>query len=245
MKPSIAIICPITSKGCVDHIPSQPVFQSLLPSIERIRNEVRLYFGYDHDDPLWMNEAYRKRVGGTWLELRGLTGNVTGIWNAMAFRAGPHDYYLPVNDDLRFDTDPLQAVETLDKRKGFGTVPFYDAAFPTGGIDDGPLPTFYLVGRMHFDIFGTLYPLPWTGAHQDPWIADVYRPWKASEFDLRIRCENRLHIKGPRFEYGVAEGYREAVLDGRRRVNAWLEFHPDIAPQLDAETLKSTPTLIP
>jgi hypothetical protein len=128
------------------------------------------------------------------------------------------------------------AVDVLRSRSGFGTCAFHDEAFPDW-------PTFYLVGRLHFEIFGALYPLPWPGAHQDPWIADVYRPWQASEIDDRIQVHNRIGsatypVAAPRFPYGdPPTEYRAAVLAGRRRVNDWLASHPDVAKPLTADIL--------
>lgn len=239
MTDQLTILCPITSRGCESKVVAgQPLMNALLPSMDALKIRALLILGYDDDDPLWSNRANREGINAEWHALHGLTGNITGCWNALAKAAEPFDWLLPANDDLAFQTSPLPAIDKLKARNGFGTVAFHDAAFPD-------LPTFYVVGRMHFDIFGCLYPLPWTGAHQDPWIADVYRPWRASEIDQSIQVHNRIGITAPRFEYGAPpENYRAVVMDGRRKVNGWLGEHPGVAPVLPEHVIEGAPFLI-
>lgn len=246
MKP-LAIVCPITSRGCSDQPPEQPVFHALLPSMDlfNLWEVARVYFAHDADDPLWARDDVQKMVDRpvTWLSIEGQTGKITTIWNyASALASDQHEYLLPANDDMAFLSDPTPAIDVVRDRNGFGTCAFADASFPGW-------PTFYVVGRMHFAIFGALYPLPWQGAHQDPWIADIYRPWGASEIDQRIRVHNRMGsesspVTGPRFEYGDATNYRGAVMNGRRAVNAWLQKHRGVARPLDEETLCAAPMLL-
>lgn len=210
----IGILCPITSRGCPDAIEEQPIFKALIPSMDALElwRSVTLYIGHDSDDPIWSDpkarEAVRKPVA--WIELHALKKNITACFNWLDREARVCDYLIPANDDLAFQTSPLLAVETLRARDDFGTVAFHDEAFPG-------LPTFYMVGRKHFDIFDVLYPVPWTGAHQDSWIADVYRPWNASAIDPQIKVHNHIGA-GTRFEYGPTDGYRDAVMRGRKRV---------------------------
>lgn len=220
----LTILCPITSRNCGTDRAQQPLFHALLPSIDAIGMwpSIRLVLGYDSDDEVWsIPESREIDRPIEWVELEA-GRQLTAIWNKLERVAWPWEYLLPANDDLAFQTSPLPAMETLKQRNGFGTVAFADEAFPG-------LPTFYVVGKLHVEIFGTLYPLPWGGAHQDPWIADVYRPWKASEIDDRFKVHNRIGAPGnpvgaPRFEYGPSPpGYRNAVMEGRRRVNEWLK----------------------
>lgn len=207
-----------------------------------LRERVRLVLGYDHDDPIWSEPDSRRRVGrnATWLPMIGLTGRITAIWNRLASWAHDAEFILPANDDLAFQSSPMPAVESLRRRGGFGTVSFADEAFPG-------LPTFYVASCLHFDIFNTLYPLPWQGAHQDPWIADVYRPWGASDIDERVRVHNRIGgITAPRFDYGDAPGYADEVMAGRRKANRWLAAHQGgLRPEpLTDEELQECPMLM-
>jgi hypothetical protein len=145
-------------------------------------------------------------------------------------------YILPANDDLEFLASIHPAIDALRLCGGFGVSAFDDEAFPG-------LPTFYVAHRTHFEIFGTLYPLPWRGAHQDSWIADVYRPWKASEINRAVKCRNHVGV-GSRFDYGGLDGYTEAVMRGRRRANEWCKQHDDTAHVLTDLDLESAPTII-
>lgn len=241
---TVTILCPITSRGIPSRCAAdQPLFRALLPSMDALElwGAVRLVCGYDSDDPVWSMRMARERATQPimWMGIEGLSGNITAIWNLMAtlqLTVPFYDYVIPANDDLVFETSPLPAIDKLRARQNFGIVAFHDYSFPG-------LPTFFMVGRPHFEIFGALYPLPWTGAHQDSWIHDVYKPWEASEIDPSIRCANHMGT-GPRFDYGGTAGYHEAVMIGRRTVNNWLESHPEIAPPLTTFSLESAPLVI-
>lgn len=242
----IAIICPITSKGFEHSISDQPILHALLPSMEALQlwGDCKLFLGYDSDDPMWQQSIKRSQATreAEWVPLYGLRGKITSIWNALSEYVRDYRYVIAANDDMAFQTTPLPATGVIDSQNGLGTCAFRDKAFPD-------LPTFYMVGNLHFEIFGCLYPLPWEGAHQDPWIADVYRPWKASQIDEQIQVHNRIGapdspVTEPRFEYGHATGYRDAVLRGRHKVNEYLRAHPAIAEPLPDSTLDESPMLL-
>ncbi len=218
MPERLTILCPITSRGCSPEPELQPLFDSLLPSMRAhdLFGAVELIIGFDSDDPLWSQRKVRDLVHDQvrWIELHGLDGNLTTIWNTLERMSRPWSYLLPANDDLAIETNPMLAIETIKRRNDFGLCGFVDSAFPD-------LATFYVIGQTHREIFDALYPVPWRGAHQDSWIADVYRPWSAASIDRRIKVHNH-HGTGPRFEYGEAVGYRDAVVRGRKQVNQWL-----------------------
>lgn len=216
---NVAILCPITSRGSSVTLSEQPLMRALIPSMTALElwGGARLVLGYDWNDPLWSDAEARACVGARveWVPLeKRETFDLTGIWNELAQHVGDAEYFIPANDDLAFQNNPLAAADVLNRRGNFGVVGFHDHAFPG-------LATFFMASRSHLEIFGSLYPLPWRGAHQDSWIADVYRPWGASEIDERIQCHNHIGA-ATRFEYGKAEGYRDEVMRGRNRVNDWL-----------------------
>jgi hypothetical protein len=225
----IAILCPVTSRGSSLLVGEQPLMKALIPSMAALDlfGAVRLVLGYDWDDPLWADAEARACVGARaeWMLLRRRDYfDLTAIWNELAAEIGDAEYFIPANDDLAFQTDPLVAIDTLKRRSGFGIVGFHDHAFPG-------LATFFMASRLHLEIFSSLYPLPWPGAHQDSWIADVYRPWGASEIDERIQCHNHIGA-ATRFDYGAAEGYAGEVTAGRKRINRWLVSHASHDPKL-------------
>lgn len=243
MTATLAILCPITSRNCGTDVAAQPIFCALLPSMEEhgLWEHAQLYLGYDSDDPVWQNGANRHLVpNAEWIVMHGLTGKITSIWNQLACHASRHEYLLPANDDLKFINNPLPGIDIVRNRNNFGTCGFFDHAFPDWH-------TFYIAGRLHLEIFGCLYPLPWEGAHQDPWIGDVYKPWEASPVKHGLKVHNRIGseespITKPRFDYGeVPSNYRAVVMDGRRKVNAYLQQHLGIIDPLTEDELCQAP----
>lgn len=242
MPKQLAILCPITSRNCGPEVAAQPLFHALLPSMDEhgLWEHSKLYLGYDSDDPVWQNSAARAAVTQPveWIVLHGYQRKITSIWNALYRQAAHHDYWFPANDDLTLIDNPLPGIDIVRDRNNFGTCGCYDHAFPEWH-------TFYIVGRVHFDIFGKLYPLPWEGAHQDPWIGDVYLPWKASPVKHGLKVHNRSGspdnpVTAPRFDYGaVPSNYQAVVMEGRRKVNAYLHSHPGIAGPLTEDELCS------
>jgi hypothetical protein len=242
----LAILCPVTSRNCGEDPQRQPIHNALLPSLWRhgggTSSATTLYVGYDSEDPLWSRPQNRKldvyaSLEVRWVELHALARNITAIWNALARETRGEPYLLPANDDLEFRTSfAAPAIGRLAQRSDFGTIAFHDDAFPG-------LPTFFVVHRTHLAIFGgALYPLPWTGAHQDSWIHDVYRPWRASEIHADIRCENHVGT-GSRFEYGHPVEYAAEVMRGRRLVNEWLHGSRR-APVLGDAELSACPMIV-
>lgn len=222
----ISLLVPITSRNCPKEIERQPLLTSLLPSLKALDVPFNILLGYDSDDSLWSNSKARSFVSAhcanqfvfRWYELYAVQKNITAIWNTLVLLASADgflsDYFIPANDDLRFETDPYQAVPTLSRRYNLGTIAFHDRWMPG-------FPTFFLCHVRHLSVFPVLYPVPWQGAHQDPWIHDVYFPW-GGPFDSKVIVHNRMGISNARYDYGTPTGYFEAVKAGRRRVNEHL-----------------------
>lgn len=238
----LTILCPVTSRGCSTDRAEQPILHALLPSLDahEMWGSTHLFVGYDEDDPLWSRPEVREGIRRPirWVAVKNHQRNLTAVWRQLERAARPWEYLLPANDDLQLITSPLPAMERLRARGNFGLVGFDDAAFPG-------LATFFVIHKTHLRVFGELYPLPWAGAHQDSWIADVYRPWRASEIDPRIKVHNRMGsqhspVTQPRFEYGRPDDYREHVLAGRRKLNEWLRMWPSIAPTLPDFVIEGT-----
>ncbi|CAN8070911.1 unnamed protein product [Agarophyton chilense] len=180
--------------------------------------------------------------------LYGLHGRINAIWNVLAKDAyyDGCDYFFLSNDDMVFFTkswvssarDSLNGIGSPIGHKRpcryFGIVRFKDewASWATF--------TFHVSTRMHMEIFGGIYyPVPYNSAHNDYWINYVYRHFEASKFRSEVRVRNRVDdvdyalahpkdtskIAPPRYEYDKRGDARKYIVEGRLRVQQWLDRH--------------------
>ena len=68
---------------------------------------------------------------------------------------------------------------------GFGVVAIPDETFPG-------FPTFPVVGRLHIDIFGHLYPDAFVNQDADPYVWELYRPFGARMFARGVTLKNDI-----------------------------------------------------
>lgn len=178
--------------------------------------------------------------------LYGLHGRINAIWNILAKDAyyDSCDYFFLSNDDMVFFTkgwvsaarDSLNGIGSPIAHKRpcryFGIVRFKDewASWATF--------TFHVSTRMHLEIFGGVYyPVPYNSAHNDYWINYVYRQFDASKYRGEVKVRNRVEdvdyalahpkdtkkIAPPRYDYDKRGDARKYILEGRARVQAWLD----------------------
>lgn len=178
--------------------------------------------------------------------LYGLHGRINAIWNVLAKDAyyDGCDYFFLSNDDMVFFTkgwvasakDSLNGIGSMAGHKRpcryFGIVRFKDewATWATF--------TFHVSTRMHLEIFGGIYyPVPYNSAHNDYWINLVYRQFDASKYRGEVKVRNRVEdvdyalkhpkdtkrVAPPRYSYDKRGDVRKYVLEGRARVQAWLD----------------------
>lgn len=190
----VSLALPTTSKGMEageDAVFLRVLLPSLLESVtdsEWASFVFMIYVGYDHGDEYFDNEDNRQKIvaaaarliGDRPIQLRLLQlpnmGRVALLWNLLylqALRDGT-DYFFQVNDDLKFVT-PLWLTyftETLDANQGFGVVgpaDFYNAL-------NCSILTMAMVTPVHYEIFGSLYPLELKDWKTDRWLTYIYQP---------------------------------------------------------------------
>ncbi|KAJ3166782.1 hypothetical protein HDU87_001916 [Geranomyces variabilis] len=157
-----------------------------------------IYIGFDEEDRFFDDSEILPEIDS---HLKSLAGNrdvafrfirmpftkgwVTYLWNglfAFAIRDGA-DYFMQVNDDLDFTTPGWATLfaESIDANHGFGV---------TGPSDHGgELLTQALVGKIHYIIFGRLYPFNLKDWFSDNWLTKVYGP--SNTFSLPVGMHHR------------------------------------------------------
>lgn len=178
--------------------------------------------------------------------LYGLHSRINAIWNMLAKDAyyDGCDYFFLSNDDMVFFTSgwvtaAYHSLNGIGAPRGhkrpcryFGIVRFKDE------WADWATFTFHVATRMHLEIFDTVYyPVPYNSAHNDYWINYVYRHFDASKYRGEVKVRNRVEdvdyalahpkdkskIAPPRYLYDKRGNARQYILEGRARVQAWLE----------------------
>lgn len=178
--------------------------------------------------------------------LYGLHGRINAIWNVLAKDAyyDGCDYFFLSNDDMVFFTSGWvtashQSLNGIGSPTGhkrpcryFGIVRFKDEWANWATF------TFHVSTRTHLEIFdGIYYPVPYNSAHNDYWINFVYRHFDASKFRGEVKVRNRVDdvdyalahpkdkskIAPPRYLYDKRGNARKYILEGRARVQAWLD----------------------
>ena len=244
---SICMMLPVTSRGLLHNrshgvkLFDLPLVHTFIPSLLNTMEhqyDYRLYIGYDVDDPWYdnttnwqdlhdfirMNMKQESRFG-LHLEVKpkilyGIDQRITAIWNSLATAAyNDHcDYFYQANDDMLIQTKgwTSSAIRTLEQcpvGKNFGVVAFND-------LTACEYPTFHLTHRTHLDLHdGIYYPLPSHGAHQDPWIFSMYRPWRCAVVLRQYRVKNHvgLSVKA-RYDYGDERPLQSWIRRSRTRL---------------------------
>lgn len=123
-------------------------------------------------------------------------GKLCKIWEYLAFKAVEFNcsFFVLVGDDIRFLSNgwkleieqQFHAISATRKLPfGVGCVAFRDVSFKI-------FPTFPVIHRIHFDIFGYLFPDEFLNQHGDPFLFQVYRRLGASEFAHSATLDNTI-----------------------------------------------------
>lgn len=178
--------------------------------------------------------------------LYGLHSRINAIWNMLAKDAyyDGCDYFFLSNDDMVFFT-PAWVTAAYHSLSGIGAPPGHKRPCRYFGIvrfkdewANWATFTFHVSTRMHLEIFDTVYyPVPYNSAHNDYWINFVYRQFDASKYRGEVKVRNRVEdveyalahpkdkskIAPPRYLYDKRGNARKHILEGRARVQAWLD----------------------
>ncbi|KAL0478685.1 hypothetical protein AKO1_008322 [Acrasis kona] len=240
----VALGFPSTSKGnkkpTLNNIPLISILlPSLLQSIDKSdhRYKYTLYMAIDESDDLYSQPEVRKRLHQKIMRLaKGYPiefqivqcvdshGWVSFLWNAVfqyAMDDGA-DYFYQINDDVRFVTqywtEPF--INMLQQN------PLYPGLGVTGPFDKGDLRLFTqaFVSRVHYEIFGYLYPYIFKNWFSDDWLSQVYTPIQSS-FRVKKFIHNTQSY-GTRYEVCNESGLQNlkiALRIGIERVKEWAE----------------------
>lgn len=235
-KKVLAFGLPTTAKGMIAG--SEHVFvRALLPSIlktvseeEFLRFNVIVYVGFDHGDSVWdkpeiraiLRQKAQKIIGDKPIAVRFYrlpnTHRVAMLWSILFVKAMKDgaDYFYQVNDDLTLVTPGwlTNFTTTLDSRGGFGVVG------PSDEFNElkCQVLTMSMVTRVHYDIFGTYYPVEMKDWKTDRWLTWVYG--KEGTNCWKDMVANNGAAK-TRYAYCDFLAWRILVEWGERRIEEW------------------------
>lgn len=241
----VALALPTTSKGMKKDVEEWPVFlRILLPSFLSTVTEIEwqktlftIYVGFDHGDVMfesienqarYLTEAARlinnRPAQIKFLRLPNI-GRVALLWNMLylqALRDGAQ-YFYQVNDDLTMVTPGWLTyfTSTLDAAHGFGVV---GPADYHNALNCSIL-TQAMVTSVHYEIFGSLYPLELKDWKTDRWLTYIYQP-------DHMYCRGDVVANNggapTRYKHCEFKSYVIYVDAAKRRLAEWLKEHSEI-----------------
>lgn len=165
-----------------------------------------IVIGIDSGDPVYDCDAFRKDVVSMFagynvkippLFSAGYHGKICWIWEELAAFAVRHcgvDFFVLLGDDVElrspgWKTNIEEEFRGIAHRRelpfGIGCVAFRDTSFNV-------FPTFPVMHRRHFDVFGRLFHPVFVNQHGDPFLFEVYRRWGASQFAESAELRNTV-----------------------------------------------------
>ncbi|KAL9644613.1 hypothetical protein ABK040_015352 [Willaertia magna] len=197
----------------------------------------KIYVAYDEHDSFFENTKIRKEIKQhignilkerpfqmTMIKVKNTRGWVPVIWNFLFQQAMEDgaDYFFQMNDDIKVATRNWgEILHNLFQQSpytpGFGVIGPKD-------IDNEETMTQAIVSKVHYKIFGYLYPSVFKNWYSDDWIGLLYRPFEAAFATEKIKVHNTNRV-GTRYEACSLDGNGILVkmLDaGRRKINNWL-----------------------
>ena len=189
---ALAVLLPLTSRGVADPRRELAALAACLPGAD----ECAVFVGVDADDPVYAEAAFEWSAvfGGRAVHVSTFEparpARIWAIARALAAAAcrsvSPRfEYFCLLGDDVRISPCGarcrwMEVVRREFERRsppGFGVVALPDASFPG-------FPTFPVLGRAHFDIFGSdgLVPDVFVNQDGDPYLWEIYRRFGASTY---------------------------------------------------------------
>ena len=251
-----AILLPITSRSSPDD--DGPNFWERLEVngrrlVESVpihrRSFTTVYIAIDQRDPALDNHEARERIreilSGLQIDFSAplppaYQGAICWIWAMLASRAVQNgaDFFVLLGDDiyihreepnnLGWQEDVEACFRELSIERGLpfgcGCVAIRDESFQT-------FPTFPVMHRLHFDIFGELFPPEFRNQHGDPFLYEVYRRWGASRYTKVARLTNtvggaaqpRYHKAGTHLDTRQDEWKKEVLSCAVIKLEQWLK----------------------
>ncbi|CAG8496001.1 15727_t:CDS:2 [Acaulospora morrowiae] len=248
---TFAILLPITSRGlskpedCLNNLAkfSASLRNTSFKDLYKKNFKIKIYLGIDKDDklfhPLEDNPAL-KILGenqSLWdidtTELTHPPGSICALWRDLAKKAYDDncDYTILLGDDVIIETkgwmkkinDAFVNVSNEKKvPRGFGCISFFDTSFPG-------FPTFPVIGRPHFKIFGEIFPAKFHNQDGDPYLFQIYRRWGSSILLEDVKLRNTIGGSNhTRYEKKYCQDWGLEILDEAvKKANLWLcrNFH--------------------
>lgn len=237
-KRFLVIGLPLTSKGAGSD--QEPVvLKALLPSLMKTISDAELekfhiaiYIAYDRGDPLWDDDGKRRvlreKIGAIcpfpvrMFRMANMK-RVAMLWSMLYTKAisDGADFFFQVNDDLTVETAGWldHYSRLLDSNNGFGVAGPYD---PHNSINCAVL-TQAMVSKVHFSIFGTLYPVEMKDWKTDRWLTHVYR---IDGFGNFTHCSPEFVARNgaakTRYKYCEFLSWQIYMEEGRERIKSWL-----------------------
>mmetsp|Transcript_9930 Transcript_9930/g.23952 ORF Transcript_9930/g.23952 Transcript_9930/m.23952 type:complete len:1010 (-) Transcript_9930:296-3325(-) len=238
------LLLPISSRGALEEecwTALKAFSDSLLASTStEDRSEISVFVGIDEGDVVYDNRVADERLRGLFAasNLAGLhffrftpaySGKLCWIWDALARAAveAGSDFFVLLGDDIDLKTEGWKReiegqFEQISREQqlpfGVACVAFRDEAFPV-------FPTFPVLHRTHFHIFGELFPSEFVNQHGDPYLFEVYRRWGASRFAPNAALCNKLGgKKAARYNKRFDLIWRDELLTKAvGKVSSWLQ----------------------
>lgn len=157
-----------------------------------------MYVGIDYGDPVYDTQEAEDSITSLFCRdglacsihfqkfTAGYRGKICWIWAELAARSAKmrDDFQVLLGDDIVLQTpgwkphieNSFRSMAVQNNMPfGVGCVAFRDTAFSM-------FPTFPVIHRSHFDIFGQLFPRDFVNQSGDPFLFEIYRRYGVSQF---------------------------------------------------------------
>jgi len=247
-----AILCPVTSRrslssgACLDQLKNSA--RSIVESVpKKARRSTKIYFGFDLKDPLYdpkfpknkceeekkqkkeIRQTVRKFFKGIKVEFvpfpPAYKRALCWIWDSLARKATEQDneFFVLLGDDIEvtggWQQEVLNTFCEFSRTRpfGFGCTAIKDESFPV-------FPTFPVMHRTHFDIFGKLFHESFFNQHGDPYLFEIYRRFNVARFTTSSHLCNTVGGAGEaRYRKDSGLVWRDRILtDGIEKAGDWL-----------------------
>ncbi len=145
--------------------------------------KVRIYCGYNDDDPVYSNEDNRTKIQDkinlvgdvhiTWISLtEEYKGKPAQIWTELSKHAivEGYEYLFIVGDDIVFPNDNGWIIRMIKSLKTSDNI-----GIAAGDSGNPNLPmTQFMIHKKHYDMFGWIFPPQIDAWFCDNWIQEIY-----------------------------------------------------------------------
>ncbi|CAG8560386.1 11032_t:CDS:2 [Acaulospora colombiana] len=253
---TFGILLPITSRGlprpedCLDNLArfSESLYDTSVQDLLERNYRIKIYLGIDKDDKLFHSQEDNpalnilcKNQDNLWTvdttEFTYPPGSICAIWRDLAKKACKEcDYTVLLGDDVIIETrgwmkkihDAFVVISNEKKvPRGFGCVSFFDTSFPG-------FPAFPVIGRLHFEIFGEIFPMKFHNQDGDPFLFQIYRRWGCSVMLQDVKLRNTIGgSQLTRYEKKYCQGWGFEILDEAvKKVDSWLNNNCPDSPSM-------------